>query len=97
MAEEIELKIEKKSKDIGKLGEGDKFFINGNGFVREIDGYYNQSLIVDGKKINIEDPLGASIKVFVDSLEGAGEPLVSHQRILKNVEMQEEIEKAYSG
>jgi len=29
MAEEIELKIEKKSKDIGKLGEGDKFFING--------------------------------------------------------------------
>jgi hypothetical protein len=27
--EEIGLKIEKRSKDIGKLGEGDSFFING--------------------------------------------------------------------
>lgn len=27
--EEVGLKVEKKSKDIGKLGEGDKFFING--------------------------------------------------------------------
>lgn len=25
----VDLKIEKQSKDIGKLGEGDKFFVNG--------------------------------------------------------------------
>ena len=29
MDEDIILKIEKKSKDIGKLDEGDKFFVNG--------------------------------------------------------------------
>ena len=29
MADEAELKIEKPSKDIGKLKEGDSFFING--------------------------------------------------------------------
>jgi len=29
MAEDVVLKIEKPSKDIGKLKEGDKFFING--------------------------------------------------------------------
>ncbi len=29
MADDVEMKIEKKSKDIGKLKEGDKFFING--------------------------------------------------------------------
>ena len=29
MADDVVMKVDKQSKDIGKLGEGDKFFING--------------------------------------------------------------------
>ena len=72
MVDDVVLKIEKPSKDIGKLGEGDKFFINGKEM--KVDKHY---LFQDHGKMkemiieifNAENEREYQVRYFDDQVE----------------------------
>ena len=72
--EEIKLKIEKPSKDIGKLKEGDKFFINGKAM--KVDKQYlfqnhgkMKEMIIE--VFNTENEREYQIRYFDDQVEAS--------------------------
>jgi predicted dehydrogenase len=71
------------------------FSINGVEFKREIGEAYQQKLITGKANIEIEDPFKASLKMFVDSIKGMAQPLISTAEIIENVLLQDDIIKAY--
>ena len=72
--EEVELKIEKQSKDLGKLKEGDSFFINGKEM--RVDKQY---LFIEHKKMkemiielfNPENEREYQVRYFDDQIESS--------------------------
>jgi len=72
-----------------------RFSINGVGFARRIEEPYQQKLVTDKTKIDIEDPLKASIGMFVGAVDGINQPLISTQEMVENIRLQDRIIKAY--
>jgi len=71
------------------------FSFDGLEFRREIGENYQQRLVTDKIKFDIEDPLKISIGRFVGAIEGKNSPLVGKKEILENMALQDRIIKEY--
>jgi len=71
------------------------FSFDGLEFSREIGENYQQRLVADKIKFDIEDPLKISIGKFVGAIEGKNPPLVSKKEITENMALQDRIIEEY--
>jgi len=71
------------------------FEINGQKYERIIEEGYTQSIVFDGAKIALEDPLTDSVRSFVNAVKRIGKALISGEEILNNVQMQDQIIRNY--
>jgi predicted dehydrogenase len=71
------------------------FTFDGREFSREVYGDYEQRLNYRDNVIEIDDPLRISIRRFVDAVEKNTETLVSEERVLENMRLQNAILSAY--
>lgn len=64
---------------------------NGKLFRREVDNNYNQTMVSGDIRVEIQDPLLSSIKMFVNALKGGGITLISSDEMIKNISLQDRI------
>lgn len=74
-----------------------EFNFDGKPYWREIGENYSQEIVSNGRRWKIEDPLGASIRMFADAIRNGSAPLVGGDEILENIRLQDEIIKEYIG
>lgn len=73
-----------------------EFSINDAHFKRAVDDEYRQWLTMGSRRINIDDPFKISVRKFLDSLRGRGQPLIGLPDVLENVRLQDLIVDAYT-
>ena len=72
------------------------FSINGQEYRREVTGENKHFIISKHMKLEIEDPLKASIKKFVGAIKGS-KPLISETELFDNIKLQDIILKKLSS